>query len=99
MTEILAAFINAGIAAAFVTCTVGIALWLAPRRVLNAATRYVIWWLTLAIVVTLPVFYLPHRPAPAAPSETIATPQNSVFSEATVAPPVAVSLTSIDAPA
>src|SRR5215469_12755461 len=52
------------------------ALWLALRyaRRVGAATRYAIWWMTLAAVMALPFLALkPHaRPAPMAPA--IATP-------------------------
>src|ERR1700723_4477646 len=72
MSAILAAFINAGIAGAAVTIAVWFVLSIAPRRALNAATRYAIWWTTLLIVVALPLFYLPHRPQPVSPSPLIA---------------------------
>jgi beta-lactamase regulating signal transducer with metallopeptidase domain len=61
MSAILAALINGGIAGAAVTIAVWLALSIAPRRALNAATRYAVWWTTLMVVVALPVFYLPHR--------------------------------------
>ncbi len=88
MTEILAAFINAGIAGAVLTFAVWLALSIAPRRALNAATRYAIWWSVLLVVVALPVFYLPHRAA-------IASIPSPVLKEEPVvsiadAPPVAV---------
>jgi beta-lactamase regulating signal transducer with metallopeptidase domain len=72
MSVILAALINGGIAGAAVTMAVCVALSIAPRRALNAATRYAVWWTTLLIVVVLPVFYLPHRPQPVSPSPLIA---------------------------
>jgi beta-lactamase regulating signal transducer with metallopeptidase domain len=71
MSAILAAFINAGIAGAVVTVAVWFALSIAPRRALNAATRYAVWWTTLLVVVMLPVFYLPHRAEPVYSSPTI----------------------------
>ena len=64
MSAILAAFINGGIAGAAITIAVCLVLSIAPRRALNAATRYAIWWTTLMVVVTMPVFYLPHRADP-----------------------------------
>ena len=76
MSAILAASINGGIAGAAVTLAVWLVLSIAPRRALNAATRYAVWWTTLLLVVTLPLFYLPRRaeriPAPhyIAPAET-----------------------------
>ncbi|MGA3204165.1 MAG: M56 family metallopeptidase [Bryobacteraceae bacterium] len=72
MSEVLAAFINAGIAGAAVTIAVWLVLSIAPRRAINAATRYAVWWTTLLVVVALPVFYLPHRAAPvSAPQEPV----------------------------
>jgi beta-lactamase regulating signal transducer with metallopeptidase domain len=68
MSAILAALINGAIAGAAVTVAVWLVLSIAPRRALNAATRYAVWWTTLLLVVTLPLFYLPTRaervPAP-----------------------------------
>src|ERR1019366_4847656 len=61
MNEILSSFVNAGIAGAALTLAVWLAMSIAPRRALNAATRYAVWWIALLVVVTLPVFYLPHR--------------------------------------
>jgi len=65
MSAILSALINGGIAGAAVTVAVWLVLWAAPRRALNAATRYAIWWIALLVVVALPLFYLPHRVEPA----------------------------------
>jgi beta-lactamase regulating signal transducer with metallopeptidase domain len=72
MSAILAAFINGGIAGAAVTIAVWLALAIAPRRALNAATRYAVWWTTLLVVIALPAFYLPRRAEPASPSMPIA---------------------------
>src|SRR5580658_758813 len=69
MSEVLAAFINAGIAGAAVTIAVWLVLSIAPRRAINAATRYAVWWTTLLVVVALPVFSLPHRAAPVSASQ------------------------------
>src|ERR1700723_2563837 len=65
MSAILAAFLNAGIAGAGVTVAVWLALWLSPRRAINAATRYAVWWITLLIVAALPLFFLPQQETPA----------------------------------
>jgi beta-lactamase regulating signal transducer with metallopeptidase domain len=59
MSTVLAALVNGAILGAIVTCVVGVLLRLTPRRALNAATRYAIWWAALLVVVLLPVFYLP----------------------------------------
>jgi beta-lactamase regulating signal transducer with metallopeptidase domain len=88
---ILSAFINAAVAGAAVTFAVWLALSIAPRRALNAATRYVLWWTTLLIVVALPVFYLPHRGEPATPpviSTAPAAAAEPIVAEAVAAAPV-----------
>jgi bla regulator protein blaR1 len=77
MSAILSALINAGIAAAVLTLAVGLAMSAAPRRALNAATRYAIWWITLLVVVALPAFYLPHRAAPVAAFAPVSLPSAS----------------------
>jgi len=83
MTAILAALINGGIAGAAITMAVWLALSIAPRRALNAATRYVVWWTALLVVVALPVFYLPHRSEAASPSQPIATTETQTVTIAT----------------
>ena len=72
MSTILSALINAGVAGAALTLAVRLALTIAPRRALNAATRYAVWWIALLVVVTLPLFYLPHRVEPISPVLPIA---------------------------
>jgi Ca-activated chloride channel family protein len=62
MTAVLAALVNGAILSVPLTMVVWLALGVTPRRVLNAATRHVVWWATLAIAVTLPVVYLPMSP-------------------------------------
>lgn len=74
MNAILAALINAGIAGAALTLACWLVLSAAPRRALNAATRYAVWWITLLAVLTLPVFYLPHRAEPVSTFAPIAPP-------------------------
>jgi beta-lactamase regulating signal transducer with metallopeptidase domain len=76
MSAILSAFLNGGLAGLAVTFAVWLMLSVAPRRALNAATRYAVWWTTLLVVVALPAFYLPHRAEPASLSSQIA-PQES----------------------
>jgi beta-lactamase regulating signal transducer with metallopeptidase domain len=71
MSAILAAFINGGIAGSAVTFAVWFVLSIAPRRALNAATRYAVWWTTLLIVVALPLFYLPHHVEPVSASQSV----------------------------
>jgi beta-lactamase regulating signal transducer with metallopeptidase domain len=74
MSTILSALINAGVAGAGLTLAVWLVLSIAPRRALNAATRYAIWWIALLVVVTLPLFYLPHRAEPVSAFVPIAIP-------------------------
>jgi beta-lactamase regulating signal transducer with metallopeptidase domain len=65
MSSLVAAMVNGALVSAVVTALVWLALRIAPRRALNAATRYVVWWLVLAISVTLPLAWLPiHTSAP-----------------------------------
>ena len=59
MRMVLAALINGALVSAVLTLVVWLALKLAPRRVLNAATRYAVWWAAMAITVALPLAYLP----------------------------------------
>jgi Ca-activated chloride channel homolog len=59
MTSVLAALVNGAILSAPLTAVVWLALRLVPRRGLNAATRYAVWWATLAIATALPAVYLP----------------------------------------
>jgi Ca-activated chloride channel family protein len=61
MSSLVAAMVNGALVSAVVTALVWLALRVAPRPALNAATRYVVWWLILAITVTLPLAFLPMR--------------------------------------
>jgi beta-lactamase regulating signal transducer with metallopeptidase domain len=69
MRSVLAALVNGGILSAMVTIAVWLALRVTLRRVLNAATRYAVWWAALAIAVTLPALFLPRDVASAPPVE------------------------------
>ncbi len=84
MTAILAALINAALAGALVTLAVWLVLSIAPRRALNATTRYAVWWTTLLVVVALPLFYLPHR------AEPISAPQMITASEVAESSPPSI---------
>ncbi len=61
MNLLLAALVNGAIVGAGLTAALWLVLRVTPRSVLNAATRYALWWATLALIVALPVFYLPRR--------------------------------------
>ena len=78
MTSLLAVLVNGGILSAPVTIAVWLALRVTPRRALNAATRYAVWWAALAIAMALPELYLPREVAGRVPSHeadpTVASP-------------------------
>ena len=59
MSAILAALVNSAIVSVLVASVVALAMRAARRRLLNAATRYVIWWAALAMTITMPAWYLP----------------------------------------
>jgi hypothetical protein len=69
MNSLLAALINGTILSGAAAAVLWAVLRLAPRRVLNAATRYVAWWAALIVAAVFPVLFLAGnpRPAPAAP--------------------------------
>jgi beta-lactamase regulating signal transducer with metallopeptidase domain len=84
MNAILTAMVNGTLLGAVLTLTVWLVLRLALGRVLNAATRYVVWWATLAVVIALPLLYLrkpgtdetvPRRLPPHENSATSAAPR------------------------
>jgi beta-lactamase regulating signal transducer with metallopeptidase domain len=63
MNVLLAALINGFV----VSAPLAAAVWLVlrvSRRWVNAATRYAIWWILLALVVCPPFRYVPSRPSP-----------------------------------
>jgi len=86
-----AAVLNGILAGLPIAALVWIVLRIVPRRALNAATRYAIWWTCLAVVAALPVVYLvPHgstppvaNVAPAATSSEVA-PTVELIAPATV---------------
>src|SRR5437763_332531 len=57
MNRALAALVNGGLLSGLLTVVVWLVLRIVPRRMLNAATRYAVWWVTLTVVVLLPVAY------------------------------------------
>src|SRR5580700_5411111 len=58
MGPVLAALANGAMVSALLTAAVWLALRLAPRCRLNAATRYAFWWATLAATLFMPGLYL-----------------------------------------
>jgi len=61
MNGVLSAFANAFVLGGLLTVAVGILLRLLPKQALNAATRYLVWWVTLALVIASPLLYLSER--------------------------------------
>jgi beta-lactamase regulating signal transducer with metallopeptidase domain len=57
MTAFWSAAINGAILSALLTIVVWVALRITPRRALNAATRYAIWWIVLLATLALPLSY------------------------------------------
>jgi beta-lactamase regulating signal transducer with metallopeptidase domain/Tfp pilus assembly protein PilF len=65
MTTFWSTIINSTILSALLSLAVWLALQSTPRRALNAATRYAIWWLVLIATLALPLAYVkltPRRP-------------------------------------
>src|ERR1035438_195564 len=57
MNDAWPALVNGAFWSALPAGAVWMALRLTPRRLLNAATRYAIWWMVLATTIALPAFY------------------------------------------
>jgi beta-lactamase regulating signal transducer with metallopeptidase domain len=74
LANIFAALLNAGIVSTLIVAALWLLLRITPRRALNAATRYAIWWIMLAIVISMPLRYLPHATSPA----PVTTPTESI---------------------
>ncbi len=69
MTTFWSAIINGAASSAALIFAVWLILRFTPRRSLNAATRYAIWWIVLAITIALPLAYIPWR-TPSPPRST-----------------------------
>jgi beta-lactamase regulating signal transducer with metallopeptidase domain len=74
MNRVLSAFVNGAVLSFALTALVSLILRLIPRHVLNAATRYVLWWVTLVIALALPALYLPMPQFHATPPLVAARP-------------------------
>ncbi len=59
MIPVLGALVNGILAGVGLAMVVWVALRLMPVRLLNAATRYAIWWAVMAAIVLLPLAYMP----------------------------------------
>ena len=57
MNDAWPALVNGALMSVLPVAAVWMALRLTPRRLLNAATRYAIWWMVLAMTIVLPVLY------------------------------------------
>jgi beta-lactamase regulating signal transducer with metallopeptidase domain len=91
MTAFWSAIVNAAILSALLTIGVWIALRLTPRRALNAATRYAIWWLVLLATLALPLSFVPLPHHASAPVYGQAIPLTDSEPVLSVAAPVVVS--------
>ena len=60
MNAIVSALVNGAVVSGLLTVAVWLGLRVAPQHTLNAATRYIVWWVALAIAVLSPVWYLPR---------------------------------------
>jgi beta-lactamase regulating signal transducer with metallopeptidase domain len=79
--SLLSALANGLILTTALTALLWLALRLTPRRNLNAATRYVVWWVTLAAVLVIPLAPLISRPVPRPARESrasVVTPSTPV---------------------
>jgi beta-lactamase regulating signal transducer with metallopeptidase domain len=87
MNSLLAALINGTILSGVAAAVLWAALRLAPRRVLNAATRYVAWWAALIVAVVLPALFLAgsSRSVPVAPPAALTAIQTSPAAASTEA--------------
>lgn len=67
MNPVWSALANGAILSVPLAAVLWLGLRLTPRRALNAATRYVIWWIALVMTIVLPGVYLgSHAPRSAA---------------------------------
>ncbi|RPJ59788.1 MAG: hypothetical protein EHM23_12835 [Acidobacteria bacterium] len=64
MNQVLAALANGLVLGGLLTIAVALLLRILPKQALNAATRYLVWWVTLALVIASPLFYLTDASAP-----------------------------------
>ena len=64
MTALLAALANGAMVSVPIAAVVWLVLRLAPRRLWNAATRYMVWWAALLVTAALPALFVPRPPQP-----------------------------------
>ncbi len=99
MYPLLSALLNGFILSTALTGAVWLALHFTQRRTVNAATRYVIWWVMLGAAIFIPLSFVPvsltpqpmrslthiSRPAPPGPLPVRATGRVSAFTPAPIA--------------
>ena len=85
MSAIPSAIINGTMLSIPFAAIVWLILSILPRTLLNAATRYAIWWIGLAIVILLPVLYIPFDFHSSAPSPSPATVEPAIEAAPAVA--------------
>src|SRR5882724_11135320 len=71
MTAMLvSALVNDAIISTGATAILWLALRIAPRRAINSATRYGLWWVALLVAAALPIVFVPslHLRVPRPPS-------------------------------
>lgn len=77
MTTFWSALVNGAILSAPLAFAVWFVLRLAPRRTLNAATRYAIWWMVLLATLALPLSSVEWRVARHAAASSPARPTSA----------------------
>jgi beta-lactamase regulating signal transducer with metallopeptidase domain len=95
MSNAWSALVNGAILSALLTAAVWLAHRIAPRRVLNATTRYVVWWATLAVTLALPLLFW-HVDSP--PPPIVILPASPVVFEQPAPADVVLSEPSAQAP-
>jgi beta-lactamase regulating signal transducer with metallopeptidase domain/Tfp pilus assembly protein PilF len=90
MTAFWSAIINSAILSTLLSLAVRVVMQIIPRRALNAATRYAIWWIVLVATLVLPLAYIRLTLArPAAQIEFSSSPRELARAQSTTTVPVA----------
>ncbi len=92
----LAALINGFVVSVPLAAVVWLVLSVS-RRWVNAATRYAVWWILLALVVCLPFRYVPSRPAPRIAAAPARLPAAEIV-QALSAPSLSIFVARVNAP-
>src|SRR5579872_676034 len=94
MNVVLSAFLNGAILSLALAAALWFLMRVTPRWLLNAATRYLVWWAALLITVSAPLFYLPYRHVKPVALPAARTP----FHEAVIPVPVPTEAPRMPAP-